>query len=139
MLNFFYYLKNNEELNNHEDDPFFEALENHRLIGVANLFLDSLFYDCVFDYSLPIINQQGEISGYLKVQLKKDKHYSHENTFDDMQSSNNSQIDTNSEASEDLDKTNGSSSNAGSGNGGANVQMQQKIIKCIVSDFFFVS
>ena len=103
-----------------ENDPFYEALENHKLIGVANLFLNSLLSDCTFEYTLPIVNQQGEISGYLKVEIKKDKHYV--NDFDDMESSNNSQIDLNSDTSEtDFQQ-----------------QQQQKTIKCIVSILFFL-
>ena len=43
------------------------------LIGVANLFLDSLFIDnhILFEYDVPIINQQGEISGRLKLKLQR--------------------------------------------------------------------
>ena len=43
----------------------------YNLIGVANLFLDLLYHDTIieFDYNLPIINQQGEIAGRLRVKL----------------------------------------------------------------------
>ncbi len=46
---------------------------NHNLIGVANLFLDSLFIETciVLEYDVPILNQQGEISGLLKVKLQR--------------------------------------------------------------------
>lgn len=46
---------------------------NHNLIGVANVFLDSLFIEaCIlFEYDVPIVNQQGEISGLLKVKLQR--------------------------------------------------------------------
>ncbi len=42
-------------------DPFYESQENHNLIGVANIFLDCLFYDVKLDYHVPIISQQGEV------------------------------------------------------------------------------
>ncbi len=102
-------------IENEENDPFYEALENHKLIGVANLFLTSLISDCTFEYTLPIINQQGDIAGYLKVEIKKDKHYFDD--IDELESSNNSQIDLNSDNSEEFDK----------------IQVQKKSIKCIVS------
>lgn len=43
-------------------DPFFDDQENHTLIGVANVFLSSLFYDVKLQYAVPIINQKGEVS-----------------------------------------------------------------------------
>uniref|UniRef100_A0A6Q2WZM4 Kinesin family member 13A n=1 Tax=Esox lucius TaxID=8010 RepID=A0A6Q2WZM4_ESOLU len=39
-------------------DPFYEAQENHNLIGVAN-------------YAVPIISQQGEVAGRLNVELMR--------------------------------------------------------------------
>lgn len=48
-------------------DPFFETQENHNLIGVANVFLESLFHDVTLDYHTPIISQQGEVAGRLQV------------------------------------------------------------------------
>ncbi len=42
-------------------DPFYESQENHNLIGVANIFLEALFYDVKLDYHVPIISQQGEV------------------------------------------------------------------------------
>ena len=42
-------------------DPFYESQENHNLIGVANIFLEALFYDVKLDYQVPIISQQGEV------------------------------------------------------------------------------
>ena len=42
-------------------DPFYESQENHNLIGVANIFLETLFYDVKLDYQVPIISQQGEV------------------------------------------------------------------------------
>jgi hypothetical protein len=55
----------------HDDNAFYK----YKLIGVANLFLDILhkkFYQ-PFEYSVPIINQQGEISGRLKCKLQRIK------------------------------------------------------------------
>ena len=42
-------------------DPFYESQENHNLIGVANVFLEALFYDVTLNYHVPIISQQGEV------------------------------------------------------------------------------
>lgn len=42
-------------------DPFYEAQENHNLIGVANVFLECLFHDVKLQYAVPIISQQGEV------------------------------------------------------------------------------
>ncbi|XP_043116313.1 kinesin-like protein KIF13A isoform X2 [Puntigrus tetrazona] len=50
-------------------DPFYEAQENHNLIGVANVFLESLFHDVKLQYAVPIISQQGEVAGRLRVEL----------------------------------------------------------------------
>ncbi|KAJ3606514.1 hypothetical protein NHX12_026035 [Muraenolepis orangiensis] len=50
-------------------DPFFDEQENHSLIGVANVFLSCLFHDVRLQYSLPIINQKGEVSGRLQVRI----------------------------------------------------------------------
>ncbi|XP_052250414.1 kinesin-like protein KIF13B isoform X2 [Dreissena polymorpha] len=52
-------------------DPFYESYENHNLIGVANVFLDCLFYDVTLNYHVPIISQQGEIAGKLHVEVSK--------------------------------------------------------------------
>lgn len=43
-------------------DPFYDEQENHSLIGVANVFLESLFYDVKLQYAVPIINQKGEVT-----------------------------------------------------------------------------
>lgn len=43
-------------------DPFYDEQENHSLIGVANVFLESLFYDVKLQYGVPIINQKGEVT-----------------------------------------------------------------------------
>uniref|UniRef100_A0A3P9JJD4 Kinesin family member 13Ba n=1 Tax=Oryzias latipes TaxID=8090 RepID=A0A3P9JJD4_ORYLA len=50
-------------------DPFFDDQENHTLIGVANVFLSSLFYDVKLQYAVPIINQKGEVAGRLHVEV----------------------------------------------------------------------
>nr|XP_033791359.1 kinesin-like protein KIF13B isoform X2 [Geotrypetes seraphini] len=50
-------------------DPFYDEQENHSLIGVANVFLESLFYDVKLQYGVPIINQKGEISGRLHIEV----------------------------------------------------------------------
>ncbi|XP_055358845.1 kinesin-like protein KIF13A isoform X2 [Betta splendens] len=52
-------------------DPFYEAQENHNLIGVANIFLESLFHDVKLQYAVPIISQQGEVAGRLHVELMR--------------------------------------------------------------------
>ena len=52
-------------------DPFYESTENHNLIGVANIFLSTLFHDVVMDYHVPIISQQGEVAGRLQVQIER--------------------------------------------------------------------
>ncbi|XP_071144452.1 kinesin-like protein KIF13A [Mytilus edulis] len=52
-------------------DPFYESQENHNLIGVANVFLECLFHDVKLDYHVPIISQQGEVSGKLHIEISK--------------------------------------------------------------------
>ncbi|KAK3542444.1 hypothetical protein QTP86_025898 [Hemibagrus guttatus] len=52
-------------------DPFFDEQENHSLIGVANVFLSCLFYDVKLQYAVPIINQKGEVSGRLHVEVER--------------------------------------------------------------------
>uniref|UniRef100_A0A3P8XA26 Kinesin motor domain-containing protein n=1 Tax=Esox lucius TaxID=8010 RepID=A0A3P8XA26_ESOLU len=62
-----------EKLNNSKQpaDPFYEAQENHNLIGVANVFLECLFHDVKLQYAVPIISQQGEVAGRLNVELMR--------------------------------------------------------------------
>ncbi|XP_068792970.1 kinesin-like protein KIF13B isoform X2 [Struthio camelus] len=50
-------------------DPFYDEQQNHSLIGVANVFLECLFYDVKLQYAVPIINQKGEVSGRLHVEV----------------------------------------------------------------------
>ncbi|XP_039207904.1 kinesin-like protein KIF13B isoform X4 [Crotalus tigris] len=50
-------------------DPFYDEQKNHSLIGVANVFLECLFYDVKLQYAVPIINQKGEVAGRLHVEV----------------------------------------------------------------------
>uniref|UniRef100_A0AAR2LQR8 Kinesin motor domain-containing protein n=1 Tax=Pygocentrus nattereri TaxID=42514 RepID=A0AAR2LQR8_PYGNA len=59
------------KLQNKQGDPFYEAQENHNLIGVANVFLECLFHDVKLQYAVPIISQQGEVAGRLHVELMR--------------------------------------------------------------------
>ncbi|XP_055083541.1 kinesin-like protein KIF13A isoform X2 [Periophthalmus magnuspinnatus] len=52
-------------------DPFYEAQENHNLIGVANIFLECLFHDVKLQYAVPIISQQGEVAGRLHIEIMR--------------------------------------------------------------------
>ncbi|XP_015777124.1 PREDICTED: kinesin-like protein KIF13A [Acropora digitifera] len=63
-----------------EDIPFSETDENldlffevecHTLIGVANVFLECLLHDVNHEYAAPIISQQGEVCGRLKVEVSR--------------------------------------------------------------------
>lgn len=51
------------------NDPFYELQENHLLVGVANIFLEVLMQDVILDYQVPIISQQGEVTGRLSVEF----------------------------------------------------------------------
>ncbi|KRY43581.1 Kinesin-like protein KIF13A [Trichinella spiralis] len=55
----------NEKFANH----FFDSFDAQYLIGVANVFLEVLFYDVKLNYHVPIISQQGEVSGRLHIEL----------------------------------------------------------------------
>ncbi|XP_070692302.1 kinesin-like protein KIF13A [Pempheris klunzingeri] len=57
--------------NSNPCDPFYEAQENHNLIGVANIFLECLFHDVKLQYAVPIISQQGEVAGRLHIELMR--------------------------------------------------------------------
>ncbi|XP_050008253.1 kinesin-like protein KIF13B isoform X2 [Alexandromys fortis] len=52
-------------------DPFYDEQENHSLIGVANVFLETLFYDVKLQYAVPIVNQKGEVAGRLHVEVMR--------------------------------------------------------------------
>uniref|UniRef100_A0A671W457 Kinesin family member 13A n=1 Tax=Sparus aurata TaxID=8175 RepID=A0A671W457_SPAAU len=60
-----------ETANSNHCDPFYEAQENHNLIGVANIFLECLFHDVKLQYAVPIISQQGEVAGRLHIELMR--------------------------------------------------------------------
>ncbi|KAI1294184.1 Kinesin-like protein KIF13A [Halotydeus destructor] len=54
------------------EDPFHESQQNHILIGVANVFLDALFYEGVrLDHWVPVVSQQGSVQGRLQVTLSR--------------------------------------------------------------------
>ncbi|KAL4629764.1 kinesin-like protein KIF13A isoform X4 [Arapaima gigas] len=61
----------NSKLSTKHGEPFYEAQENHNLIGVANVFLECLFHDIKLQYAVPIISQQGEVAGRLHVELMR--------------------------------------------------------------------
>uniref|UniRef100_UPI0037E80FB8 kinesin-like protein KIF13A n=1 Tax=Semicossyphus pulcher TaxID=241346 RepID=UPI0037E80FB8 len=61
----------NNKASSHHCDPFYEAQENHNLIGVANIFLECLFHDVKLQYAVPIISQQGEVAGRLHIELMR--------------------------------------------------------------------
>ena len=42
-------------------DPFFD-LEQHALLGVANIFLECLFHGVLHEYDAPIIGPTGKVS-----------------------------------------------------------------------------
>ncbi|KAM6453883.1 kinesin-like protein KIF13A isoform 8-T8 [Liasis olivaceus] len=60
-----------KKLTGKRGDPFYEAQENHNLIGVANVFLECLFCDVKLQYAVPIISQQGEVVGRLHVEVMR--------------------------------------------------------------------
>ena len=60
-----------DEIGKSLPDPFFDAIESHTLIGVANLYLRSLFSDVKFEYNAPILSQDGDIAGKLLVELER--------------------------------------------------------------------
>lgn len=64
---FFLFLFQHNKANSNCCDPFYEAQENHNLIGVANIFLECLFHDVKLLYAIPIISQQGEVRGHQRV------------------------------------------------------------------------
>jgi kinesin family protein 13 len=52
-------------------DPFYEAVESHSLVGVANFYLSTLFHGVAFEYYAPIISQNGTVAGKLLVEIQK--------------------------------------------------------------------
>uniref|UniRef100_A0A8D2D5I1 Kinesin family member 13A n=1 Tax=Sciurus vulgaris TaxID=55149 RepID=A0A8D2D5I1_SCIVU len=72
-------------------DPFYEAQENHNLIGVANVFLECLFCDVKLQYAVPIISQQGEVAGRLHVEVMRVTGAAPERVVEDDSSENSSE------------------------------------------------
>ncbi|XP_037374808.2 kinesin-like protein KIF13A isoform X4 [Talpa occidentalis] len=72
-------------------DPFYEAQENHNLIGVANVFLECLFCDVKLQYAVPIISQQGEVAGRLHVEVVRVTGTVPERVLEDDSSENSSE------------------------------------------------
>ncbi|XP_037698413.1 kinesin-like protein KIF13A isoform X3 [Choloepus didactylus] len=72
-------------------DPFYEAQENHNLIGVANVFLECLFCDVKLQYAVPIISQQGEVAGRLHVEVMRVTGAVPEHVVEDDSSENSSE------------------------------------------------
>lgn len=68
---FFQYNKANSK----HCDLFYEAQENHNLIGVANIFLECLFHDVKLQYAVPIISQQGEVRVHQHKQVNTQINY----------------------------------------------------------------
>lgn len=103
-------------------DLISDNFQSSVLIGVANVSLNSLLEDCVFDYNVPILSQQGEVAGCLKIQIKHESIEGGDEKAAQCLSSatltNSSYLDNTSDnlESSDTDKS-----------------TQQKIIKCIVS------
>uniref|UniRef100_A0AC35TU92 Kinesin motor domain-containing protein n=1 Tax=Rhabditophanes sp. KR3021 TaxID=114890 RepID=A0AC35TU92_9BILA len=54
---------------NNAEQLWSEAQEKHKLIGVANVFLEVLFHDMKLNYKVPILNQQGIVCGKLHVEI----------------------------------------------------------------------
>ena len=51
-------------------DPFWDAVERHSLIGVANVYLNVLKHKVKFDYNAPIIGQEGKVCGKLLIEIE---------------------------------------------------------------------
>ena len=54
-----------------KNDPFFDSVESHTLIGVASVYLSCLLSDGVFEYSAPVLSQDGRLAGKLLVELRR--------------------------------------------------------------------
>ena len=52
-------------------DPFFDVAESHSLVGVASIFLRSLFHNVTFEHYAPIINQEGKVTGKLLLEIAR--------------------------------------------------------------------
>ncbi|CAG9532229.1 unnamed protein product [Cercopithifilaria johnstoni] len=60
---------NRDECHSPTAENVFDSQEHHSLIGVANVFLEVLLHDMRLSYRVPIISQQGEVSGRLHVEV----------------------------------------------------------------------
>ncbi|XP_025022194.1 kinesin-like protein KIF13A isoform X7 [Python bivittatus] len=80
-----------KKLTGKRGDPFYEAQENHNLIGVANVFLECLFCDVKLQYAVPIISQQGEVVGRLHVEVMRVTGAVPERVMEDDSSENSSE------------------------------------------------
>ena len=76
LLIFFFFFSQYNKANSNHCDPFYEAQENHNLIGVANIFLECLFHDVKLQYAVPIISQQGEVTGHRDTKINTQINYS---------------------------------------------------------------
>ena len=54
-------------------DPFYDGIESHNLIGVASVYLSCLLSDVRFEYSAPVLSQDGKVAGKLLVELTRIK------------------------------------------------------------------
>ena len=105
-------------------DLISDNFQSSVLIGVANVSLNSLLEDCVFDYNVPILSQQGEVAGCLKIQIKHESiDASDDSAVQGLSSAtltNSSYLDNTSEnLDSDMERS-----------------TQQKVIKCIVSSSY---
>ncbi|XP_067931431.1 kinesin-like protein KIF13A isoform X2 [Watersipora subatra] len=84
-------------ISDQSENPFLVTAESHDLIGVANVFLDALFYDDLkLDSYVAIINQQGEVAGRLHIELKKLEGSMNEAYPDDVTSSGSDEEESSS-------------------------------------------
>ena len=60
-----------EDIGKSLKDPFYEAVESHTLVGVANLFLGAVFHDVAFEHFAPILTPDGTIAGKLLLQIQR--------------------------------------------------------------------
>ena len=49
------------------ESPFYDDTEQHQLVGVANVYLETLQHPVKLAYHVPIISQQAEVAGRLLV------------------------------------------------------------------------
>ena len=93
----------NSEIGKSLPDPFYDSIENHVLIGVANIFLTPLFHDVKFSYNTPIVAQDGTVSGKLMIELVRTSgHMEAEQEKEDESSSVSSSSEDLSESEQEL-------------------------------------